>query len=265
MDLLASKFNVEGSVLLPNLLSASEVVDMLAWVTDVASWAPEASVGLGYTLHYEHIEGLRHLCRVENFTPLHGGLAAIAERGAAVASEALGRKVILFKEKINIKPPGGRGYGAHYDGPSAAAMGFSAQHFVTVQIAVDAQTMANGCLQLCAGRKNWPAAPVLVPPQNGDPDAGGRVGAIPDDVAEALDFTPVECAPGDALVFDHWAPHQSGPNRSDSQRRTLYFIYSAADEGDCHAEYYAQMAALRADWAKGKEEIEKIRLLGSAR
>lgn len=223
---------------------------MRAWVTDVASWSP-ASVGLGYTLHHETIgDGVRTLCRVENFTPLHGGLSLIAERVGTLASAALGKKAVLFKEKINIKPPQGRGYGAHYDGPSAAAMGFGPQHFVTVQIAVDNQTIENGCLQVVSPRDTWPIERNMIEPRDNDPDSGGRVGAIPDDVADSLDFIPIECNAGDALVFDHWTPHRSGPNRSEkSSRRTLYFIFNAAEEGDFRAAYYEKMATLRQEWS----------------
>ena len=259
-----STFSRDGSVLIPNFLDENDIADMRAWVTDVASWSP-ASVGLGYTLHHETVcDGTRLLCRVENFTPLHGGLASISERAAALASAALGRKALLFKEKINIKPPQGRGYGAHYDGPSAAAMGFGAQNFVTVQIAVDDQSVENGCLQVVSPRGAWPVHRNVIAPVDDDPDMGGRVGAIPDETADFLDFSPIECKAGDALVFDHWAPHRSGPNRSDTSRRTLYFIFNAADEGDWRAAYYEKMAEMRSQWAKRRQVVETTQATTSA-
>ena len=245
----AAAFERDGAVLVRALLSPAEVADVQRWCADVASWP--AAPHLPYTLAHETIDGVRTLCRVENFSPLHGGLAGVAERARALAGAALGAArggATLFKEKLNIKPPGGRGYGAHYDGPSAAAAGTRARTFVTVQVAVDAQTAANGCLQLAAPRAAWPPR-ALVPPRDGNPDGGGRVGAIPDAVADGIDWAPAECAAGDALVFDHWAPHWSGPNRDARERRTLYFIFNAADEGDEREVYYANMAAARAAWA----------------
>jgi hypothetical protein len=246
-------FENDGSVLLRGFLSPSDVADLRAWADDVCTWPAPNVDALKYTLHHETVDGVRRLCRVENFTPLHGGLAGIAERACGVAGGALGCAAALFKEKLNVKPPGGRGYGAHYDGPSAASLGFAAQTFVTVQIAIDAQTVENGCLQVARPRSAWPAERRMVVPVSGDPDAGGRVGAIADEIADAIDWTPVECAPGDALVFDHWTPHWSGPNRSAAPRRTLYFIFSRAEDGDWHDAYYSKMAAVRAAWAQEQD------------
>ena len=55
-----------------------------------------------------------------------------------------------YKEKIVFKRPGGNGYAPHYDGPSCALPGL-ATTFITVEIAVDDQTVENGCL-----RGVWP-------------------------------------------------------------------------------------------------------------
>jgi hypothetical protein len=245
-------FDRDGCVLLRGFLSAEEVRDLVRWVNDLQVWCPptpaEQLSGAHYTFHHEQLEdGRRGLCRIENYCNFHGGLDGIARERLAPVAGALLRAAggaRLFKEKLNVKHPGGKAYAAHYDGPSAAALGL-ARTFITAQVAVDAQTALNGCMQVLVPRAAWPPA-AMVPPRGSDPDRDGRVGAIPEDVAEALDWECVECAPGDVLFFDGMMPHRSGPNRSDAQRRTLYMIFNPAEEGDHHDAYYAEFARLRA-------------------
>ena len=46
-------------------------------------------------------------------------------------------------------------------------------------------------------------------------------------------------APGDAVFFDSFVPHRSGPNLSDEPRRVLYVTYNRLADGDHRAPYYA--------------------------
>lgn len=256
----------DGFLLIRGFLAPSEVFDVQRWASDIEAWPQPSPPLTCHTLAHEIVDGELRVCRVENFTPTHGGLAGIAERLAGAAAELLeasaaasaggGHGVApaparLFKEKLNIKPPGGRGYGAHYDGPSAASVGL-ATRFVTAQVAVDAQTVLNGCLQLCSPRAAWPCVRTVVEPTSDDPDRGGRIGAIPDDVSDALEWTPIECEPGDILFFDHWTPHWSSPNRDTTPRRTLYMLFNSAAEGDFMRDYYARMHDARVAWAEKK-------------
>ncbi len=245
-----SAFEIDGYLLIPAFLDAEAVYDLQRWVTDVASWSPGSAASVKpYTMHYEGTGNSRMLCRVENFCGLHGGLDELARDAVApLVGQLLGGTAVLFKEKINIKQAnGGRGYWAHYDGPSAASLGL-AQTFITAQVAVDFQTVENGCLEVCLPRAAWPADRSMGRAgQDRDPDGGGRVGAIPAATVARLAWTPIECAPGDLLLFDHWTPHKSACNTSPAQRRTMYLLFNPVSEGDFHDEYYAGMARLRAE------------------
>ena len=252
----------DGCLLLSGFLSPEETADVRKWANDLATWCKptleEQLSGAHYTFHYEALfdeeegKGTKPaLCRVENFTPFHGGLDSLArDRLAPLCSQLLGEEAALFKEKLNIKPPGGKGYAAHYDGPSAAALGL-AQTFITVQVAVDAQTAENGALQVVRPRSAWPTGRAMVPPSSADPDRGGRVGAIPEEVAEELAWECVECQPGDVLLFDHWLPHRSAFNRAASERRTLYMLFNPLREGDFRSRYYELFAAMRKQAMQG--------------
>jgi 2-aminoethylphosphonate dioxygenase len=55
-----------------------------------------------------------------------------------------------------------------------------------------------------------------------------------------LRVEPLLAVPGDVIVFDAWAPHRSGPNRSPAPRRSYYLTYNPASAGDHRADYYAR-------------------------
>jgi ectoine hydroxylase-related dioxygenase (phytanoyl-CoA dioxygenase family) len=43
---------------------------------------------------------------------------------------------------------------------------------------------------------------------------------------------------GGVLFFSSNAPHRSGPNQTETQRRALYLTYNAFSEGDLRQAYY---------------------------
>lgn len=86
---------------------------------------------------------------------------------------------------------------------------------------------------------------VVQPEENGNPDAGGRAGAIEGPVAEDLLFVCNVCKGGSIVAFNGWAPHRSAGNNSPFPRRAVFLTYNPASEGDFHERYYARMEELR--------------------
>ena len=62
----------------------------------------------------------------------------------------------------------------------------------------------------------------------------------PEDVAAALDWSPLPTGAGSLLWFHCYTPHRSGPNSSQTSRRAIYATYSLASDGDQRAAYYEQ-------------------------
>jgi hypothetical protein len=84
------------------------------------------------------IEQRRTLTRLENFVDAHEGWSNLCHGYLSdVLSQALGQKMVLYKEKLNLKPPGGSGFAPHLDSPSLrVALGPDGpQTFVTVMVA----------------------------------------------------------------------------------------------------------------------------------
>src|SRR5437870_4223917 len=102
-----------GWLWLRGFLGAAEVEDLRRWTDEVAAW-PE--VPGRWMRYYERRGGAvdpahRMLARIENFVPYHSGLAGVVTgpRLVGLLAELCGEPVVLFKDKINLKLPGGAG------------------------------------------------------------------------------------------------------------------------------------------------------------
>jgi len=54
-----------------------------------------------------------------------------------------------------------------------------------------------------------------------------------------LGARPVPTRAGDAVFFDSYTPHASGPNLTAERRRVLYVTYNRRSAGDHRERYYA--------------------------
>ena len=156
------------------------------------------------------------------------------------------QSIIVLYDKIPRS-----GFAPHLDSPSLRiALGSEGpKTFCTVMVAIDDMTTKNGCLRICKG--NWSednCCNVIQPEKNGSPDAGGRAGAIPPEVAEELIFEDMTCKGGTVLVFNGWAPHRSSANVSPFPRRAIFLTYNPKSEGEYHKKYYERMEQIRNDW-----------------
>ena len=218
----------DGFLVVRDFFAATEVADIRRWIEDL-SVAPEVP-GRHWLYREDSLTepGTRVVQRIENFCPFHAGFDRLIRDSdlADWVAALMGGPVALFKEKINFKMPGGGGFKAHQD--QQAGWGRYAPRFVTALVTVDPATVANGCLELVAGRHR-----------------GGLIGEewapLQDDAA--LGLQPVPTAPGDVIFFDSFVPHASQPNHTDQPRRLLYLTYNLAAHGDQRARYHADKHA----------------------
>ena len=204
----------------------------------------------------------RTLTRLENFVDHHAGWSDLCHTYLRrCISELMGEEMVLFKEKLNLKPPGGSGFAPHLDGPSlrVAMSGEISRNsnnnnvgpksFVTVMVAIDDMNAQNGCLRIAKGP--WSedhTCEVILPEKGASPDAGGRAGAIPTEVAASLDFEDIPCSGGSIVAFGEWTPHRSSSNTSVFPRRAVFLTYNPLSDGDFHKQYYEKMEAMREEW-----------------
>jgi hypothetical protein len=193
------------------------------------------------------------LTRLENFVDAHDGWSELCHGYLRrCLSAVVGMDMVLYKEKLNVKPPGGSGFAPHLDSPSLrVALGPKGpQTFCTIMVAIDEMTSENGCLRVCKGP--WSednCCEVTQPEQGSSPDAGGRAGAVPIEVAERLAFEDLTCKGGTIVAFNGWTPHRSSANQTQHfPRRAVFLTYNPKSEGEFRSLYYEKMDQLRTEW-----------------
>jgi ectoine hydroxylase-related dioxygenase (phytanoyl-CoA dioxygenase family) len=141
----------DGYLLLTDLIPAELLQPLQTWTAEVQRLPSSEK---GKWMHYEEVkreDGQRILCRTENFAAYHAGFDSLLRgtRVRGLLQQLSGEEMLLFKEKINYKRPGAGGFDAHTDAPAYQHSGV-VKH-LTINVAVDAATKENGCLEVVNG------------------------------------------------------------------------------------------------------------------
>lgn len=223
-DRLLQLWREQGFVRCKKVIEPKRIAALRDWVDFVATWRPTDAHPNPVLLHHELTTEGVVIARVENLVPNHDGFRRLVTAGSLpeLGSQLAGDDVVLYKEKVNYKHPGGAGFAPHQD---ATAYKFVDEH-LTCMVAIDDATLDNGCLEMVPGCHD------ALLQTDGD-------GCIDRDVAATLDWQPVPIRAGDVLWFHSRTPHRSAANGTDSPRRALFLTYNAASAGDLRTEYYA--------------------------
>jgi len=218
-------FKTHGYVHIPNPFNQSQLSTLQNWTKDLCGWPETPGKWMKY---FEGSETeSRLLCRVENFVPFHQGFEKLI-RGTSTMNlleQLMDEPASLFKEKINVKLPGGAGFGAHQDAP--AFVSFGQTYHITMMISVDDSTKTNGCLEFSDPVANHETLPQ------------GPGGVVRNDIEASLSWHSLETKAGDIVLFDSYVPHRSRANQSPGPRRALYITYNRAVDGNHREEYFA--------------------------
>jgi hypothetical protein len=216
----------DGFLVCRGLFAGDEVAELRRATDEVQAWPELPGTWMVYGEQSLREPGRRLINRIENFYPHHPGFKAIFDGDKLLGriGDLFGEPAVLFKDKINFKLAGGDGFKPHQD--QQAGWSVYAPLFVTALVAIDEATEANGCLELAAGQHTRGLI-------------GKEWAPLSDDDLRGVEFTPCPTAPGDAVFFDSYVPHRSGPNHSDEPRRVLYVTYNRLADGDHRTRYYA--------------------------
>ena len=143
LEQVKKEYQEKGYVLIKNFLNQEKISCLTQWVAEIIAWSTVSGKWLKY---YELLENQeRVLSRIENFVAYHPGLKEWVSDLAllSVLSECMGESVLFFKEKLNLKPSGARGYTPHQDAPAFFDIDYDA---ISLFIPVDSATLDNGCL-----------------------------------------------------------------------------------------------------------------------
>jgi len=171
----------------------------------------------GLLFHHELVEGKRTPIRVERLIDRSKVVTDVCEQAQRLAEAVCGRKLKVFKDKVNAKNPNGGGHFlAHQDTPAFAPHG---DWHISVLVPVTPFTKASGTLEFAA-----------------------EVPTTPMEELAALEYTAVEAEPGDAVIFGGLIPHRSGPNTTDRPRIGIVFTFVDQSAELDRDQYYAAKA-----------------------
>jgi len=213
-------YEKDGLLLLEKFYSKEEIVEIEKWTNEIASKPETPGKQMMYFEKSLRDPSKRILNRVENFTRFHKKFDDLFNgKLAKVTAQLVNDGVILFKEKINFKYPGGDGFKAHQD--QQAGWGKYIDFFITVMIAVDGSKIENGCIEIAAGQHK-----------------NGLIGEEWKPLEHDLEYKEYPTKPGDVIFFDSYVPHRSSPNMSDRPRRSIFVTYNRESGGNHREQYY---------------------------
>lgn len=185
------------------------------------------------------------VCRFEYIAACSKLMSEIAVRKLEnLISEIMGQQFILFKDKCNIKEPGGGAFPPHQD--IAAYFHFKPKFHITAALMLDNSNIQNGCLEMATNYQDFynEAKDQLIKTFIGNLpilnfEKGGKSnGNIEDIICKKLSWQPIEANIGDVILFHSFIPHCSKANISPYKRRNLFFTFNLQSEGDFYQEYY---------------------------
>ncbi|MDR6553145.1 phytanoyl-CoA dioxygenase family protein [Paenibacillus qinlingensis] len=222
-------YNEQGYLVLRNVfteLEAKVIQTECDQLLTLGEYTDKFNIRAG---HKSYVDGS---IAIERLDPVHDISAVFAdlvkdERLLAPLRDIYLDEPLLFKDKLIYKLPGSNGYSMHQD--ASWWQGFPIEGLISVMVAIDGATTANGGLELFPGYH-------------------GHLRSTPGELRnmnaeEIAEIYPkkgeiVETNPGDVIIFHSFTPHQSGANTSQVSRKQLYLTYSPSKNGDLYKAHY---------------------------
>ena len=169
-------------------------------------------------------DSVRYLRKVQWPSMLHPAFEEIrnSPKFPALLAPLIGTSLKQYINQINFKMPGGdMSFPWHQDVRPIPAFRQQELNYVQTIIAVDAATVANGCLH-------------IVPESHklGNLKAKRYANGQIEDKVDVSRAVPLEAEPGDVVMFTSYTVHGSTPNKTDRPRRSYINGFVRADTCD---------------------------------
>ena len=160
------------------------------------------------------IEKKNILIRAENFYNIDLNLTNIIKNKniISILEKLFNDKAIIFKEKINYKPPGSRNDKLHQD--SQAGWNKFTEKFISVLIPLEKSELNNGCLQFDISGNNHKKL------------VGKTFKKLKLNQLKKPKFKYFKLNIGDVIFFNNYIPHKSNFNKSKNSRIQIYLTYN---------------------------------------
>ena len=169
----------------------------------------------------------RQICNGWKADRLVAATVLDARLGEAVAGLAGWPGARIVQDNVLWKPPGARSLGFHRD--NAYLAWYTPCEMFSCWIALDDTSAEGGTLELARGSHRWPTGAEPSTQFHAPEDYRAPVSAAAAAAGAELDIEAVEVAAGSGAFHHGWTWHGSGPNRSESHRRSLV-LHCASSE-----------------------------------
>ena len=165
------------------------------------------------------------LVRIENFYNKSKNLTKLIDDKSIkkILLKLFRNKAILFKEKINFKPPGCGPDKLHQD--SQAGWNRYAREFINVLLSVEKSTNNNGCLHIDISGNNCSKL------------MSKKMKPLKIKELKNPKFKKLLLGEGDLVFFNSYTPHFSYSNNSKKSRSQVYLTYNKEKDGKLRSKY----------------------------
>lgn len=168
------------------------------------------------------------LIRAENFYNIDLNLTNIIKNNniLKILEKLFNDKAIIFKEKINYKPPGARSDKLHQD--SQAGWNKFTEKFISVLIPLEKSQLSNGCLQFDISGNNHKKL------------VGKTFKTLKLNELKKPKFKYFKLNIGDVIFFNSYIPHKSSFNKNKNSRIQMYLTYNKKKDGNFRKKYLSE-------------------------
>ena len=168
------------------------------------------------------------LIRAENFYNIDKNLTKLINHKSIIKilKKLFNDKPIIFKEKINYKPPGAREDKLHQD--SQAGWHKFSKKFISVLITLEKRKLSNGCLQFDISGNNHNKL------------IGKSMKVLQKKKLKKPKFKFFLLEVGDVIFFNNYIPHKSNSNKSRKSRIQVYLTFNKSKDGNFRKKYLSE-------------------------
>ena len=217
-------YKTNGFIKVRGIFSKNEIISLKKYVKEINNFKPTAGK---WMIYYDRFKNKKYLTRTENFIDYHKKIKKILTKKKyyKIMSDLTDYKTVLFKDKINWKYPGAKGFEPHQDAQVWEKLYKKVKSFFSVTISVDKTDKLNGCLEVAPKVQNLGLL-------------GTNKSAISSTLVNKMKWKKIKTKPGDIIIFDAYTPHRSSGNKSTKPRRMIYLTYNSKKDGDLRKDYY---------------------------
>jgi ectoine hydroxylase-related dioxygenase (phytanoyl-CoA dioxygenase family) len=219
-------YRKNGYLVSRNFFTKKDIKNLITWINEIENFKEVKGKWMKYYDRSIKNKNQNILTRIENFYDYHKKLKKFFSDKKILdqLKKINGSKLVLFKDKINFKYPGAKGFKAHQDATIWDGM-YGIKTFISVVISIDHSSKKNGRLEI----SNYNSKQKLL---------SQSWKKMTKSMEKKIKWHPVDTKPGDLIIFNDYTPHKSADNLSNSRRRMLFLTYNKKSEGNHRRKHF---------------------------